>query len=59
MDQELQDEKQDPLHGESADETIRRVFRTLRREEKERFLTCFENALKTQSSPVSGCRPRD
>ena len=38
------------------DETILRLFQALSREEKQQFLTFFENALKTRSWPASDHR---
>ena len=38
------------------DETILRLFQVLSREEKQQFLTFFENALKTRSWPASDHR---
>lgn len=38
------------------DETILRLFQALSREEKQQFLTFFENAPKRRSSPASDRR---
>ena len=44
---------------ETADERIVRLFAALSREEKQQFLTFFENALKTRSWPASDHRPHE
>ena len=41
---------------DGLDETILRLFQELDREEKQQFLTFFENALKTRSWPASDHR---
>ena len=41
---------------DGSDGTILRLFQELDREEKQQFLTFFENALKTRSSPASDHR---
>ena len=45
-----------PDKQETADEQIVRMFAALSREEKQQFLTFFENAPERRSSPASDRR---
>lgn len=48
---------QQAAQASSSDEAVLRLFQTLRREQKEEFLTYFESALKTRSWPASDHHP--